>query len=310
MLPNCKEFSVVVGLLPMECEDAAGYARLVEKALVHSRRPEWLEPLRVVILDSREAPALRPLIQQRRIETVLTWELDLSPPALVDSLARECGDPGIPLAQRMASLVQLAGVDLAYRRYSDAREKYAAAFEFYSTPPQPAMQALCMQGAGDAFVAEGRLPEAKEMYERGLWVCMDANVLPAALLMLQALIRLCFAMQHWPDAEAYAHSGSRLANGTLNPSLYAHLLECRGDAQIGQGKRKEAVQSYEHARAVAAHHLLIETWESSLDKLIRLYEQAGDRVELAERERERSEMHAEKSADLRRSQALHAESDA
>jgi tetratricopeptide (TPR) repeat protein len=306
LLPNQTQFAIVVGLLPIECEDFNGYARFLERVVLFDRRPQWMEALRLVIIDAREAPILRPLIQQRRLDTVLTWELDLSPPALVDALSCECADPSIPIAQRIASLVQLGGIDLAYRRYPDAREKYAAAFEFYSSPPVPAMQALCMQGAGDALAAEGRLLEAKEMYERGLWVCMDANVLPAALLLLQALVRVCFTIPDLAHAEAYAHAGSRLADGTLNPTLYAHLLESRGDAQLGQGKSKEAVTSYEHARSVAAHHLLIEAWESSLDKLIRLYEEAGASVELSERRRERADMSAEKAADPRRNQPPHA----
>jgi tetratricopeptide (TPR) repeat protein len=303
LLPNQTEFAVVVGLLPIECEDFEGYARFLEKAVIFGRRPEWMEPLRLVVMDSREAPVLRPLIEQQKIDTVLTWELDLSPPAVVDALSRECADPSIPIAQRIASLVQLGGIDLAYRRYPAAREKYAAAFEFYSSPPVPAMQALCMQGAGDALAAEGRLPEAKEMYERGVWLCMDANVLPVALLLFQALVRVCLALPDLAHAEAYADAGSRLADGTLNPVLYAHLLESRADAQLGQGKSKEALESYEHARAVAAHHLLIEAWESVLDKLIRLYEEAGASDELSERRRERADMSAEKAADPRRNQA-------
>lgn len=301
LLPDQRQFSFVVGLVPMECEDPAAYARFVEKAVIHGRRPEWMEPLRIVVFDSREAPALLPLIREQKIGTVMTWEFDLSPPALVDALSRECADPAIPLAQRIASLVQLGGIDLAYGRYPDARQKYAAAFEFYSNPPVPSMQALCMQGAGDSLAAEGRSPEAKEMYERGLWVCMEAGVLPSALLLLQALVRVCCTMQDFASAEAYADSGSRLADGTLNPALYAHLLEQRGDAQLRLGKRRAAVESYEHARAVAAHHLLIETWESCLNKLIREYDEAGQGAELSERRREHAEMSAEKAADPRRS---------
>jgi tetratricopeptide (TPR) repeat protein len=304
LLPDQKNYSFVVALLPMECEDPAAYARFVGKAIIHNARPDWMRPLRVIAFDAREAPVLLPIIKRQKIGTVLSWELDLSPPALVDALSRECGDPAIPLGQRIASLVQLGGIDLAYRRYPDAREKYAAAFEFYSNPPVPAMQALCMQGAGDSLAAEGRLPEAKEMYERGLWVCMDANVLPSALMILQALVRVCMTMQDHANAEAYADSGTRLADGTLNTALYAHLLECRADAQLAQGKRTAAVESYEHARRVAAHHLLIETWESTLNKLIRFYEEAGMQAELEERRREHAQMTAEKAADPRRSQPV------
>jgi predicted negative regulator of RcsB-dependent stress response len=306
LLPNQNEYSVVVGLLPVECEDPTGYARFVQKTVLHSQRPEWMERLRIVVFDSRQAPVLLPLIQRQKIETVLTWELDLSPPALVDALSRECADPSIPIAQRIASLVQLGGIDLAYQRYPDARQKYAAAFEFYSKPSVPAMQALCMQGAGDSLAAEGHLPEAREMYERGLRVCIEGNVLPSALMILQALVRVCFTMLDHADAEKYADSGSRLADGTLNPALYAHLLERRGDAQLDQGKRQEAIASYEHARRVAAHHLLIETWESALNKLIQLYDEAGMSAELSDRRSEHAEMSAERAADPRRNQPAQA----
>jgi hypothetical protein len=108
-------------------------------------------------------------------------------------------------------------------------------------------------------------------------------------------------MQDYANAEAYADSGARLADGTLNPALYAHLLESGGDARLGEGKRKAAIESYEHARGVAAHHLLIETWDSTLTKLIRLYEEAGMSAEHRARQSEHAEMSAEKAADPRRS---------
>jgi len=292
LLDDPKSQSFVVGLLPSRCQDSAGFARLIESVLPVPTRPTWLEPLRLVAFDSKDAPQLVPLLNERNVDSVLTWEVDFSTPALTDALAREASNPSLPLEQRMLSMMQLAGLDFAHQRHPDARHKFAVLYDHYSKPPQPAMQAICLHGAGESMVATGQPVEGKQLFERALLCCMqDDHSHGPMLIVLQSLIRVCFMLQDYPRAESYAQSGASLAAGLLNPALYAHLEELRGDAQRAQGKN-EALETYEHARKLSRKYEQFGTWKSVLDKLVPLHSDAGRDGVAQELSRERQRVDA------------------
>ena len=284
--------SFVVGLLPSRCEDPASYSRLIESVLPVPTRPAWLEPLRIVAFDSKDSPQLVPQLEQRKADSVLTWEVDFSTPALTDALAREASNPSLPLEQRMLSMMQLAGIDFAHQRHTDARQKFAVLFNYYSKPAQPSMQAICLHGAGESLVTTGQPEEGKKFFERALQCCMqDDHSHGPMLIVLQSLIRVCFMLERYPEAESYAKSGASLAAGLLNPVLYAHLEELRGDAQRAQGKN-EAIETYEHARKLSRKYEQFGTWKSVLDKLIQLHSGAGRDGVAHELKRERQHVEA------------------
>jgi len=288
--PNNQSF--VVGLLPSRCQDPAGYARLLESVLPVPSRPAWLEPLRIVAFDSKDAPQLVPRLNQQNVESVLTWEVDFSTPALTDALAREASNPSLPLEQRMLSMMQLAGIDFAHQRHPDARQKFAVVYDYFADPPQPAMQAICMHGAGESFVTTGDPEQGVTFFERALALCMQGNAYGPMLIVLQSLIRVCFSLQRYPEAESYAKSGSSLAAALLNPTLYAHLEELRGDAQRAQRKPEAALETYEHARQLAQKYELFFVWTSVLDKLAQLHSDAGRDGAAYELRRERQRVEA------------------
>jgi tetratricopeptide (TPR) repeat protein len=288
LLDDPENQSFVVGLLPNDCQDAEGYARLVGSVLPIPSRPAWLEPLRIVAFDSKEAPQLVPLLDQRSADSVLTWEVDFSTPALTDALAREASNPSLPLEERMMSTLQLAGIDCAYQRHAEARAKFALLYDYYAEPPQPTMQAICLHGAGESLLATGENEEGKRFFERALALCMrDDKAFGPMLIILQSLIRVCFLLQRHAEAESYAKSGGALAAASLNPSLYAYLEELRGDAQRAQNKSEAALQTYEHARKLAEVYELQTVWKSVLDKLVQLHSEAGRNGHAHELQRER-----------------------
>jgi tetratricopeptide (TPR) repeat protein len=193
----------------------------------------------------------------------------------------------LPLDQRMMSLLQLAGIDFAHQRHPDAREKFAVLYDYYAKPPQPTMQAICLHGAGESLVATGEREEAKKFYERALVLCMQDNAWGPMLLVLQSLVRVCFLLQCYAEAESYAKSGGALAAAMLNPALYAHLEELRGDAQLAQQKAALALETYEHARKLAEAYEQHVVWKGVLDKLVRLHSDAGRDGAASELQRER-----------------------
>jgi tetratricopeptide (TPR) repeat protein len=276
LLDDATSQSFVVGLLPIECSDDAGYARLIARVVPHPERPPWMEPLRLVAFDNRQSPQLSALLERQKVTHVLTASIDFSTPAITDALAREAVDPSVPQPQRLASLLQLAAIDFSYQRHDEAQRKYAMLFDAYSDPPDYVAQALCLQGTGDSQAATGELEKAKATLERGLALCVEHEQKVPMLQLLLSMIRLCFTLRHHEDAETYAHSGMILSAGAMNLPLCATLAEQKGDAQLAQEKRADAVASFLHARTLAEGIDLFPVWTSVLTKLIEHYAATGE----------------------------------
>lgn len=278
--------TVVLGLLPATCRDELGFARLIAGILPHPQRPRWLEPLRIVTLDPRERPNIVPLLQKQKVQTVLTFPLDFSTPALTAALTEDAADPSVPLPERMANVLQLAALDFAYQRHPDALEKYSMLHEYYAEPHLPAMQALCLQGAGDSLDATGQPGQAKRLYERGIELCLKHDQKVPLLQLLLAVIRVCTTLGLHDQAESYAQSGFTIALALFNGPVYALFAEKKGDAQLAQNKRDEAVATYDYARRLAEVYKVYSIWRDVLGKLEAEHQRAGRDDRAAEMRRE------------------------
>ena len=205
LLDEGYEQSVVVGLLPTECADERAFGSLIASALLHRERPEWMKRLRVVTLDPPERPQLVPVLAQQNLQTVLTFRLDLSTPALTAALSQEAADPSVPLAERMSNLHQLAAVDFSYQRHADAQDKYTVLHAYYGQVQQPGMQALCLQGSADCLEATGEPAKAKLLLEQGINLCLKHDQKVQLLFLLVSMVRVCRGLELHDQAEMYAH---------------------------------------------------------------------------------------------------------
>lgn len=286
LLPNETEHLVVVGLLPLECPNVDQYAKLVASILPVPTMPEWMGPLRIVAYDDRANRRLGPLLQRHAVDTVLTFDVDFSTPALTDSLARDAADTSLPVAERMSCLMQLAALDYSYKRYPEALQKYSALHQYYSDLQVPSMQALCLLGAGDTLRAGGRPLEGKTLMQSGVVLCMEHKVLPPLLNLLVSLVEVSFDLRQYADAESYADSGAQVASGLLNGFARADLLEKKGDAALEQRKLKEATTSYQESRELSEKLAHLTRWKSVLTKLVSIHGQANRYKEQRDAEQE------------------------
>src|SRR5439155_14537733 len=155
LLPNEKEHSVVVGLLPLSCRNFEEYAGLMTWVMPLPDVKPWMVPLRIVIYDDRSQHLVKTVLERRQAEHILSFEVDFSTPALTDSLTRDASDASLPVPERMACLMQLAALDYSYKRHAEALQKYGALHNYYAEQKIPSMQALCLLGAGDTLRAGG-----------------------------------------------------------------------------------------------------------------------------------------------------------
>jgi hypothetical protein len=267
LLDDPRAQTFVLGLLPTACRDELAFAQLILRILPHPTRAGWFEPLRIVTLDPRERPLVLPVLEKRHVQTVLTFQLDFSTPALTAALSQDAADPSVPLPERMANLMQLAALDFSHQRHADAQEKYSVLHQYYAEQHQPGMQALCLLGSGDSLDATGEAAQAKLIYELGINLCLKHDEKLPLLHLLLAVVRVCAKLGLHEQAELYAHSGFTIALSLVNGPVYALLAEKKADAQLAQSKRYEALVTYDYARKLAETYSVYPIWKSVLEKL-------------------------------------------
>ncbi|XXT19765.1 hypothetical protein WME94_57050 [Sorangium sp. So ce429] len=262
---------MIWGFLPVQIADREGYARLVGE-LVPARGPEpWMRGLRVIARDDSSAPFLFPPLRKSKAPGVLLYALDMSPAALNDALVKEAGDRSRSVPERMQALLQLAGLDYAYRRYPQALEKYGALYRYYAAHDAPVMQAVILYGVGDVLRQMGDLKEARVKYHQGLAPVMHTQALPILLNLTFAIADVSLELKDHRDAEGFFGLAARIAERLMNPFVKADALEKQGVARDRAGDATGAVLVWRDAAALAKTFAYHERHRSALDRLIAAY---------------------------------------
>ncbi|WP_437927503.1 hypothetical protein WMF37_52230 [Sorangium sp. So ce291] len=271
LLPAQGGHRVIWGFLPLQVADREGYARLVGE-FVPARGPEpWMRGLRVIARDDRDAPFLFPPLRRSKAPGVLLYELDMSPAALNDALVKEAGDRSSPVGDRMQALLQLAGLDYAYRRYPQALEKYGALYRYYAAHDAPVMQAVILQGVGDVLRQMGDVKEARVKYHQGLALVMHSQALPILLNLTYAIGDVGLELKDYRDAEGFFGLAAQIAAKLMNPFVKADALEKQGIARHRTGDATGAVLVWKEAAALSKTFAYHERHRSVLESLIAAY---------------------------------------
>ncbi len=293
LLPNQADYRVVIGLMPLECRDLEAFSALMATLIPTSvELPAGVSALRIVVWDEYERAGLRTALTEQRCAFALAYADDFSTPALTDALGTDAADRDLPLAERMASLQQLAALDYAYERYPDALDKYALLHAFHHERSQPELEAVALLGAGDTLFAAGDPVGARERLQQGIVTAMACKSLPALSNLLTSVTDVSMALGLFADAESYADSGTKVAAAALNPFVYADMFERRGDAELAQGRSGDAVASYTRCRELCRTYGHYPRWYTALEKQAQIYAQANMEPERRELERELAQAQA------------------
>lgn len=273
MIEDLEASHAVFGFLPPKISQPLSYAQLIMAVAAHDMPLPWCHHMRIIACeDSAQA-----LIFQHGQTMPRTdfYAPDLGQPAVQASLEDEAGDEAIPLPLRMQSLMLLAGMDLAYRRFPTAIEKYALLAKYHQVMgPQP-LYALSLHGIGQVYDMSGKKPEAQKQYEKALVPALAAKD-PASLINITlSLANLHRGLAHWPEAFDYYLALSGLAKATVNPELQLRSLEQMGFCKY---QLRDLKAAWEHWNAGITLARGVESREHLLDCLERihnLYKEAG-----------------------------------
>jgi hypothetical protein len=139
---------------------------------------------------------------------------------------------------------------------------------------------------GDTLHAAGKPEQAKPVLSSGIALALEHKALIPLLHALLSIVNVCVTLGHHADAESYAQSGQRAAEASMNAPVYTGFVEKKGDAQLAQGKREEALTSYRQCLALSEMYEQFAVWKSVLGKLRVLYDEARMSGESAAAQRE------------------------
>lgn len=308
-LPNAEDHRVVFAMLPIEIHDWADWAAFVAE-FAHlpppapARDEAWPTYTRVFLRDPRDHPIGGALLR-RGARGVLNIDVEMSTDALAGDLAEDAVDPAIPVAQRMQAVLQLANIDLSYKRFEEAVRKFALLFDYYARAEAPIMQAMCMQGVGDCLRMLEQPPAALERYQQGLAIALAAkspvpvapnptlpgepeakvlhpNAPPVLLNLLLAAAPTCMALAKYDDARSYYADATKLAAKCMNPYAACDALQGEGDAHRAMGNVKDALKAWRDCETIAEKYTYYDRLVSVLERIHALYKEGQLRAEADE----------------------------
>lgn len=267
LLPIPNGRNVVWIFYPLDIIDHAAFAMLMKQLLEHSFPFPWTHHLRFIIRDDPSNPAVQKhLMASPRIQW---YAPDLSLDAVNRSMEEEIADEELPLAERMSTLMVVAGTDYAHNRLPQALEKYALLLQYYAPMGNYPLAALALSGMGQVYEKMGDLDRANESYETALVPASQGTnpPIPILLNLTLNLANLRSTQKRWDEAEAYYDLTQQLATANRDASLKIRSLENRGICQQQQGKLEDACKSWNDGLVIAAQ---IEDVELCRELLVRL----------------------------------------
>lgn len=292
LVPGGPEHRLVISLFPQSIDKPASYAEALGAVMPGGAGPEIAEPawprVRLIVRDDGAAPVLIPALRRMKNPDVLVFEPELSPPALMDSMAREASDPTTPEPKRMQMLTELAALDYAHGRLDEAVAKYQILYDYYRRSDAPLMQAFVLQGVGDVLRRIGRVPLARERYGQGLTLAITTKGLPLIMSLAFSAGDTSLQLQQYKDAEEHLEIAHKVSITLRNHPVEADALEKIGDARIAQKQLGQGMASWRAAADVCRKAGYRERLTSVLEKMSKTYgaarmnaEQRACDVELA-----------------------------
>jgi hypothetical protein len=273
LVPGGVEHRLVFCLLPRTIAKPAAFAEALS-AVLPSPQPstEAVWPrVRLIVRDDGARPLLIEALRRMRNPDVLVYEPDLSPPALMDAMAGQVADPGLPEARRMQMLTELASLDYAYGRLEEASSKYELLYDYYRRQGSPLMQAFVLQGAGDVLRRIGRVDLARERYGQGLTLAITTQGLPLIKAIAYSAGAASLELGRFQDAEDHLEIARKVAANLHDRPVEADALEKVGDARLALKRPADALVAWRDAAKACREVSYKERLVSVLERMVKVF---------------------------------------
>ncbi len=220
--PDPEGTVVLWALVPARVASPVGYAGFLAALAPGDGPAPWCRGLRLVACDDAAAPALAALPKAAHCAP------DLGPTALTGALAADADDEALPLSARMAALLVLAGVDLAWGRLADAAAQYALLADYHGAMGDAASHAVAQAGLAEGSLRCGRHAEARSHREAALVLAVEARAWPLALSVAEGIAETALADGDTAEATEMWTAAAELATALGLRDVAARCLWAGG----------------------------------------------------------------------------------
>lgn len=195
-------------------------------------------------------------------------------------------DKNAPAEERIQSVMLMAGVDVAEKRFDDALVKNERVLSHYRKTKQKQNESVVQNNIGDIHYIQGQYPEAQLNYEKAVTIAVEEKSQPLVLYQSINLGNSLFMQEKYDEAFVYYDSAEKLAE--VNKILIQQIqaLERIGDTKRAQSELDEAIEIYNKAADLCRENKYKLGLMSVLERLAAAYEENEDEEKHQETQKE------------------------
>jgi hypothetical protein len=229
----------VWGMGPGKIDDFKGYLELLARLLPRPDIRPWMRGARIIARVPADFRLPAAHIKRVRVKPFI-----IPPDVHEKELEATATDEKLSPVDRMQAEVQLAYLDYAHSRFSQAIERFLKALAFFQWAEVPVMEGLIICGLGDIARRQDNLKEARHWYECALVpASKDGNAMLMSTI-VQHLAAIAFQEQRYADAEERYGELVTFKRAMIEEDGLAEALEWQGVSQERQSAYDRAVDSW------------------------------------------------------------------
>lgn len=170
-------------------------------------------------------------------------ELDFK--SVLGKMEAQAKNKNLPPEERVQSVMLMAGVDVAEKRYEQALSKNSQVLKHYQTTKQKQNESVVHNNIGDIYYLQGDFPEAQKNYEKAINIAVEEKSQPLVLYQSINLGNSLFMQKNYDEAFIYYDSAEKLAEANKILVQRVQAKERMGDTKRAKEELDEAVEIYE-----------------------------------------------------------------
>lgn len=218
------------------------------------------------------------ILQERlaKHKQVFVYQPKISHKDIFKKIEESAKSKDTPNEEKAQSIMLLAGIDIAERRYEKALSRNRQVLNYYEKTKQKPQQSIVQNNIGDVFYVQGKYAEAQAEYEKAILIAVEEKSQPLVLYQSVNLGNSLFMQQKYDEAFIYYDSAAKLAEVNQTLPLRIQALEKCGDTKKSQEKIDEAIEIWGKTAEICRQNKYKFGLVGILERLTQAFEEKND----------------------------------
>lgn len=209
-------------------------------------------------------------------EQTAHYQPNLGTESLFEKIEAQTKNPDAPPDERAQSMMLMAGVDIAEKRFDRALQRNETVLTYFEKSGQKQKQSVVHNNIGDIYYLQGDFPTAQKRYEQAVDISIDEDSQPMMIYQSINVGNALFMQKKYDEALIYYDSAAKLAK--INKALQQEIqaLERVGDTQKAQSEIEKAIETWENTAEICREAQYKMGLIGILEKLNAAYEEIDE----------------------------------